>query len=46
MMRLRQRNEQDDNHGPEMLAYVMIYCAAVLAWPAGYMIVVIASWLR
>lgn len=45
MMRLRQHADSDEDHGPEMLTYVLIYCAVVLAWPAYYMIGVIASWL-
>ena len=45
MMQSPQPSEQEEDHGPEMLAYVMIYCVAVLAWPAGYMIAVIGSWL-
>lgn len=41
-----QPSEQEEDNGPEMLGYVLIYCAVVLAWPAYYMISVIASWLR
>ena len=44
MTRLRQRNDEEDR-GPEMLAYVLIYCAVVIAWPAYYVIGLIASWL-
>ena len=46
MMPSPQQSEQEEDHGPEMLGYVLIYCAVVLAWPACYMISVIASWLR
>ena len=31
MMRLRQHNEQDEDHGPEMLAYALIYCMVVIS---------------
>ena len=45
MMRLRQHNEQDEDHGPEMLAYVLIYCLVLLSYPTGYALAVMASWL-
>ena len=51
MITFNQKNEQADqddgqqNRGFEMLGYALIYCAALLAFPVGCTLTVIASWL-
>ena len=40
-----QDNEQDEDHGPEMLGYALIYCVILLAFPVGCAVTVMLSWL-
>lgn len=38
-------DDGQENHGFDMLGYVLIFTAVVLAWPIGLLIARIASWL-